>query len=148
MAKEKAPAFQFYPKEFLADGNVSGMSLQERGAYITLLCICWNDGSLPMDTGRLANMCATPLKQFAKFWPAVRVCFVEADGRYRHPRLDLEREKQAEHRQQQSVRGMAGAEKRWRKHSASNASAMPKAWPDDSSPISYLQSPISSLRSK
>jgi hypothetical protein len=36
----KSPAFQFYPKDFLTDENVRVMSLQERGAYITLLCLC------------------------------------------------------------------------------------------------------------
>lgn len=142
MAKEKSPAFQFYPKEFLADSNVSGMSLQELGGYIKLLCICWNDGSLPMATDRLANMVGVPEKVFTKFWPAVRVCFTERDGRYVHGRLDLERQKQAEHRQRASDRGTFGAEQRWRKHRASNAQALL----GDSSPISNLQSPISDLR--
>lgn len=123
MAKEKSPAFQFYPKEFLADGNVSGMTLQERGAYITLLCVCWNDGSLPMQTDRLANMVGTPLKQFERFWPAVRVCFHERDGRYVHPRLEREREKQASHRQRATDRGAKGADARWNKHGPSIAVA-------------------------
>lgn len=116
MAKEKSPAFQFYPREFLADGNVSGMSLHERGAYITLICICWNDGSLPMQTERLANMCGTPEKAFLKFWPAVRVCFTERDGRYVHPRLELEREKQETNRQRRSDAGGKGASGRWQTH--------------------------------
>lgn len=112
MAKEKAPAFQFYPREFLADGNVSGMSLQERGAYITLLCICWCEGSLPLSVERLANMCGTPLKQFTKFWPAVRVCFQEHGDRYIHPRLERERDKQAAYRALQSERGKRSGESR------------------------------------
>lgn len=95
------------------DGNVAVMSLQERGAYITFLCYCWQEGSLPMDTGRLAQMVGTPLKPFLKFWPAVRVCFAERDGRYIHRRLEKEREKQELHRQRASDRGKAGAEARW-----------------------------------
>lgn len=113
MAKEKSPAFQFYPREFLADGNVSGMSLQERGAYITLLCICWNEGSLPMQTDRLANMVGVPVKVFEKFWPAIRVCFTEHEGRYVHPRLERERDKQATNRQRRSDAGSKGADMRW-----------------------------------
>jgi uncharacterized protein YdaU (DUF1376 family) len=113
MAKEKSPAFQFYPKEFLMDGNVAGMSLQERGAYITFLCYCWQEGSLPMDQGRLAQMVGTPLKAFLRFWPAVRVCFSEQDGRYIHRRLEKEREKQTLHRERASSKGRAGAQARW-----------------------------------
>ena len=38
----KSPAFQFYAKEFLSDANQAGMSLQETGAYIRLICFEWN----------------------------------------------------------------------------------------------------------
>jgi uncharacterized protein YdaU (DUF1376 family) len=126
VAVEKAPAFQWYPKDFLSDGNVSSMSLAERGAYITLLCFCWIDGSLPTDVSRLGTMCGAQVKAFAAVWPAVRVCFREQDGRYVNPRLDLEREKQAEHRGQQTQRGSKGAEGRWRKHDPSMTQALPK----------------------
>ena len=150
MAAEKSPAFQFYPREFLSDGNVSGMSLHERGAYITLICICWNDGSLPTATERLANMVGTPHRQFLKFWPVIRACFVERDGRYVHPRLEREREKQDIYRRRQSDRGAAGADKRWRKHGASMAQASSgdgastaQAMLGDSSPISDLHTPVS-----
>lgn len=113
MAKEKSPAFQFYPKEFLTDGNVAGMSLQERGAYITLLCLCWQEGSLPANLDRLANMVGTPKRSFLHFWPAVERCFKTQGDRLIHPRLELEREKQASHRQRQSEKGKAGAAARW-----------------------------------
>jgi uncharacterized protein YdaU (DUF1376 family) len=147
MAKEKAPAFQFYPKEFLADGNVSAMTLAEIGAYMKLMCLCWNDESLPMATDRLANMVGVSRKQFDVLWPAVRVCFIERDGRYRHPRLDQERKKQTEHRQRQSDKGMAGAEKRWHRHSTGIGTGILRAIPNPClaiallSPISYLLSP-------
>ncbi len=109
MAAEKSPAFQFYPKEFLTDGNVAGMSLMERGAYITLLCVCWQEISLPVGVDRLANMVGISKAHFAKLWPAISVCFVERDGRLIHPRLEKEREKQAEFRRRQSDRGKASA---------------------------------------
>ena len=48
----KAPAFQFYPKDFLADANVMAMNMEERGCHITLLCACWNERS---GTGRRAQ---------------------------------------------------------------------------------------------
>ena len=144
--REKPPAYQWYPKDFLSDGNVKGMTLEERGAYITLLSVCWLDETLPMDSGRLANMCGVPVKVFARLWPAVRACFTERDGRYVHQRLEKEREKQATHRQRQSDRGLKGADTRWRKHHASNGASIDARWPDDGSSVSDLQSPISVLR--
>lgn len=151
MAPERSPAFQFYPKEFLADGNVGGMSLQERGAYITLLCFCWNDGSIPTDPARLATMCGTTAKAFAACWPAVRACFREHDGRFIHPRLERERAKQDDHRERRSDRGVRGAEGRWKKHDPSMPQASPKHDPsiaqamlgDGSASASPSASPIS-----
>jgi uncharacterized protein YdaU (DUF1376 family) len=99
----KAPAFQFYPKDFLTDENVRVMSLQERGAYITLICLCWTEGSLPSDANRLARLCGIPSTMFRKLWPAIAVCFREAgDDRLIHPRLEREREKQTSYRRRQS----------------------------------------------
>lgn len=110
----KSPAFQFYPADFLSDVNVVAMSLQERGAYITLLCFCWIQGSLPQDVGRLARLCGVPFPQFRKLWPALEPCFrpAELTDRLRHPRLDREREKQSAYRLQQSERGKLGGRPR------------------------------------
>ncbi len=130
MAAEKSPAFQFYPKEFLMDGNVSGMSLQELGAYIKLLCICWQDGNLPSDPRRLANMVGVPYRAFVKLWPALNVCFRDqAPDRLIHPRLEKERDKQEAYRNRQSDKGRAGAGARWPKHVSVVAQALAQAIP-------------------
>jgi uncharacterized protein YdaU (DUF1376 family) len=79
------------------------MSLQERGAYITLICLCWTEGSLPSDANRLARLCGIPSTMFRKLWPAIAVCFRDAgDDRLIHPRLEREREKQTSYRRRQS----------------------------------------------
>ena len=150
MAFEKAPAFQFYAKDFLTDGNVAGMSLQERGAYITLLCLCWQEQRLTTDEARLANMVGVPRALWRKLAPAVLRCFRSADGYITHPRLDAEREKQAAFRELSSKRGTAGASARWQKpmlqasfkHASSNACDMPDTMLGDGSPISDLQTPV------
>lgn len=108
MAAEKSPAFQFYPKDFLMDGNVAGMSLQERGAYITLLCICWQEQSLPNDQGRLARMVGVPLPVFRRLWPALVPCFQITAGRLTHKRLEIERQKQDAFRRRQRENGAKG----------------------------------------
>jgi uncharacterized protein YdaU (DUF1376 family) len=109
VSQDRSPAFQFYPRDFLSDANVIAMSMQERGVYITLLCNCWNEGTLPADTDRLARLCGLPISAFRKFWPAVEVCFSPADdvSRLIHKRLEREREKQELYRRRQSDKGKA-----------------------------------------
>ena len=109
MAAEKAPAFQFYPRDFLMDGNVAGMSLEERGAYITLLCLCWLETSLPNDMARLARMVGVSTVTFRRLWLALATCFQITDGRLTHKRLELERGKQDAYRRMQSEKGKASA---------------------------------------
>lgn len=121
----RAPAFQFYAKDFLTDSNVIVMSLAERGAYITLICSCWLEGTLPSDVNRLARLCGCPLSAFRKIWPALAPCFRRrGTDRLVHPRLERERQKQAEYKQRQSD----ASRKRWDKPQASrgNATALPK----------------------
>ena len=45
----KAPAYLWYPKDYLADANTVLMSLEEEGAYRRLLDYCWLEGSIPGD---------------------------------------------------------------------------------------------------
>lgn len=113
----KSPAFQFYPNDFLSDPNVIVMSLQERGAYITLICLCWAN-PLPSNINRLARLCGVPVATFRKLWPALEVCFrphpTEPDLLI-HPRLERERAKQLAFRSEKSEAGKRGAAKRWQK---------------------------------
>lgn len=136
----KAPAFQFYPKDFLSDSNVVGMSMQERGVYITLICICWQDHSIPADVAQLARQCSTPLRAFQRIWPAVEKCFRKSGAsRLVHPRLERERMKQADYRRRQSD----ASRKRWDKPEPSQRipkPGIPTAVPKPSSALSDLQS--------
>lgn len=117
MAREHAPAFQFYPKDFLTDGNVAVMSLQERGAYITLLCNCWIEGSIPIEPAKLARSCGVSVPVFQRLWPALAPCF-RTNGnadRLIQPRLERERNKQEAFRHSQREKGASGAAARWGK---------------------------------
>lgn len=129
MATEKSPAFQFYPKDFIGDANVAEMSMQERGVYITLICYCWDEGSIPSELDRVARLLSMPPKTLAKLWPAVKARFrplEESNARLVHPRLEKEREKQANHRRRQADR----ASKRWSsRNAATDAVASPQALP-------------------
>lgn len=146
MPKEKPPAFQFYPKDFLTDEKVVLMSNTEVGIYVRLLCFCWLEGSLPLDTGSLARMARMPLKHFTKLWEntPVKQCFqMGEDGRLRHKRLDSERQQQDQFRRRQTD----AAASRWHMPNPSQADATPVslALPPQCSP-SPSSSPISNLQ--
>lgn len=143
----KAPAFQFYPKDFLADSNVDEMSMAERGMYITLLCKCWLDGGLPIDLPALARMVRTRPDMFSKVWPSgLSKCFVERSGKLQNPRLLKEQKKQDEYRARQADNGSKGGRPPRNplvpKQKAVGSEKVTHAEPKESSssPISDLQS--------
>lgn len=149
MATQKpstSPAFQFYPKDFLMSAKVRRMSLTERGAYITLLALCWLDGSLPADPTALSYELHIPQKQFDRMWRGILgTCFEEKNGRLINERLNRERHKQVEFRRRASDFGKRGGRPN-RKGNPSEAERVPLSDPlqkqkgQESSPISNLQS--------
>ena len=114
---EKAAAFMFYPKDWLADCNVRLMTFAERGMYFDLLCYCWlNNGSLPDNTQALANLIGTSLEEFEAAWPQIKPCFRRVrNNRLIQRRLLYEKKKQAVIRRQRSEAGKQGMYNRWRK---------------------------------
>lgn len=114
----KAPAFQFYPADFLADEHVALMSNQEIGCYIKLLCYCWREGSIPNDTDKLAKLCGENGGVMAQLWLAISSCFSQLPDdhtRLTNPRLSEERIKQENHKLERSESGKKGAISRWKK---------------------------------
>jgi len=58
-ADDRAPSFQFYPKDYLSDSIVSAMTPEQRGGYVHLLCHAWSAeecGVLPDDDELLARL--------------------------------------------------------------------------------------------
>lgn len=105
------PAFQFYPKDFLADINVASMSMEERGIYITLLSYCWIEGWLPSGSTKLQRLCNNPLN-WEESWGNISPCFYEKDGKLYHKRLEEERRKQIEWREKSREGGIKSGEAR------------------------------------
>jgi len=157
MAPEKAPAFQFYPKDFLSDGNQGEMSLKETGAYARLMCRCWLEMTIPDDITRAANLCGATTAEMRQMWPAIRRCFRPSDvepGRLIHPRLEKERVKQEAYRQRQSAKGRASAAARTGcqpEYNHGSTTVQPDTQPDGNRMATRGQpksnSPISDLRS-
>lgn len=102
----KAPAFQFYPQDYLACDKVAQMSLEEEGAYIRLLCYCWNVGSIPKDLERCARLvgkgCSIETARFVQ--GAFNECSTDPE-RMVHKRIEKEREKQRLFREKASAAG-------------------------------------------
>lgn len=112
--KEKSPAFQFYPKDFLTDIKVILMSAEARGGYITLLCIDWlEDGFRADSLSKLAG-----LKEDSSAIAQLSECFMahpSKQGFVTNPRLQKERAKQKDFSKERAAAGKKGAKGRWNK---------------------------------
>jgi uncharacterized protein YdaU (DUF1376 family) len=110
-----SPAFQFYPKDFLADPNTIRMEPLHIGAYLLLLMECWDrDNRLPKDMEILAEVCRMTVEEFEPVWKKrLARCFREKKTFFWHKRLAEEIEKQKEWKAKHSDSGKKGAEKRW-----------------------------------
>jgi len=116
MAKEKAPAFQFYPRDWLSDINVRAMTHEERGMYWDLCAHEWLEGRLPDNPEEIARILDVTPEELAPHWDRIRSCFETTRAGYLvHPRLKRERKKQRERKKKQSDSGLKGANRRWRK---------------------------------
>jgi len=123
--KNRAPAFQFYADDFLA-GTMT-MTNEERGAYISLLCLQWSKGFVTeLDIQRMCLGMPTHCQGIcqSKFE-------VGEDGNYRNRRLEKERTKQKERSEKQRD----NANLRWQKDANAMPTHMPEDTNDDASPI-------------
>jgi uncharacterized protein YdaU (DUF1376 family) len=133
------------------------MTLEERGAYITLLAWSWEHGPVPNDLKRIAAILGTHVGSARRLWAEVCKRWTLNDkNEWRNRRLEKIRESQAAFSAVQSEKGKAGAAKRWEGHGPANghclaggmagamagpmAGVKPDGWPTDSSPISDLRS--------
>ena len=147
----KAPAFQFYPKDFLGSSSVGRMSLEAIGAYTLLLCYAWLDKGLPTETEELARLARLPHRQFLKMWSGpLGKCFTQRSGKLVNDRQEDERRKQKEFRDKQAKNGEQGGRPKKSKPDVTQnnpglSSGLQEHEPrkSSSSPISDLQSPTS-----
>jgi uncharacterized protein YdaU (DUF1376 family) len=113
----RAPAFQFYPGDWLSSPKVALMTPAEEGGYIRLLCYAWADSdcTLPDDDTILAN-----LSRLSEGWhngssTILRACFIphpKKPGRLFNERLLNERKKQDAWRKKSHEGGKRSAESR------------------------------------
>jgi uncharacterized protein YdaU (DUF1376 family) len=113
----KAPAFQFYPKDLLSDHDFLSLSCEERGALFSLLLHEWCNSGLPLDDGELARYSSANER-----WDSVRdrvMAFFKKTGgkksKWVNPHLQSQRKQQRERRAKQKQSGKQGAIVRWSK---------------------------------
>jgi len=122
--KRRAPAFQFYADDFLA--GTLDLSQAEVGAYVRLLCHQWNRGSIPVEPEKQQRLAGGPVSAdvLAKFHE-------DPDGFLRNPRLEQERMKQADFREQQRLKGIAsGQARREQRFNHGSTTVQPNPQPD------------------
>ena len=113
---DKSPAFQFYPRDFLANDAVSMMTNEQIGAYVLLLCHAWQrPEGLPLEMGPLSKLARCPQRRFEQsIWPTVRERFVSTETGWKNDRLEDERRKQCDFREAASRAGKRSGEARQR----------------------------------
>jgi uncharacterized protein YdaU (DUF1376 family) len=106
----ETPFIKFYASDFL--GGTSGLSPAERGVYITLLCLMFdNDGPILRDDTRLARRCGAPKATFIRILEALMDAgkVTEADGMLTNGRA----EKALIDRQNRTQNAGVAAKARW-----------------------------------
>ena len=112
----KAPAFQFYPADFLSDSKVILMSNEAVGCYIKLICHGWLEGSIPSNIEGIAKLCFCHSEKMATLWEEIKLCYIthpKDPEKLIHPRLEKERKKQVTNRKERVSAGKKGAKARW-----------------------------------
>lgn len=83
------------------------MSLEAVGFYVRLLNYQWVEGSIPAEVDTLDQLLGLPLNTSLRLWPEVEKVFKKdsRSGRFKNPRLDLERKAAAKKRKSLQIRG-------------------------------------------
>jgi uncharacterized protein YdaU (DUF1376 family) len=120
----RAPAFQFYPKDWF-DFRVQRMSLAAQGAYLRLLCFMWVDShnqcSIIDNNELLARAIGTTVEQWLELRAEIQCesdpIFEEKSGCLVSARLRLEASKQRKYRESQAEKGKRSAQQRFNRGS-------------------------------
>ena len=107
-----APFIKFYPADFLS--GTSGLAPAERGIYITLLCLIYeNDGPIRRDDERLSRRCGCRRTTFKKVLESLidEGKIVERDGLL----TNLRSQNEIHERRSRTANAKLAANKRWHK---------------------------------
>ena len=125
--------------------------MEERGAYITLLCHSWIEGFIPNDIKKLSILCNVTEEKMAQLWLAISPCFKNGkkNNKLFNPRLKKERKKQIDFNKERIKSGKKGAKIRWEKgDSSAIEQPMAKNGSSSSSSSSTANKPLKHIDDK
>ncbi len=113
MAQEKAPAYQWYPKDYELDEAVKLMTYEQEGIYRRLLDHQALHGSIPADPSDVAMLVPKVSRQrFLSLWPRIAGKFASVDGRLVNQKLERVKANTAAYKAGKVKGGKASAEAR------------------------------------
>jgi uncharacterized protein YdaU (DUF1376 family) len=124
------PWFKVMASDVLADEDFASWSLEERGAYFTLLCMAWQAGSIPASHTALARLVRVDGADMARTLSAVGRKFIEHPtdkDRLVSPMLEAQLDVIKALSDKRSKVGTIGAKARWQTHKF----AMANGWQTD-----------------
>ena len=115
MARDRAPAFLYYPRDYLADGAVQAMSFDQQGRYWRAISLSWDTetpGIAPEDQWR-RWMAYSPSKWSANRETMAAAFHIPGDGTWVQKRLVLEKNAQRERIRRAGAGAKKSNELRW-----------------------------------
>ena len=110
---------QFYPRDFLSDINVQSMSLEQLGAYIKLMAICWIQDDIPNDNEELSDILGIDQEYFEKnIEKKIRKVFEVDTNDIRklfNPRIKKDKKEAKKKYSKRSEVNKANIQKRWQR---------------------------------
>lgn len=132
--KNKSPAFQFYPDDWLGSKAIALMKPSHEGGYIRLLCYQWNDPTCTLPNNfeqlRVLSRLGAEFRSAWKYLKQVFVPFPKDKTRVYNVRLYEEMLKQQQHREEMAAAGKRGAMARWG-HEVEPKSDMARPYSED-----------------
>ena len=111
------PAFQFYASDWAH--SVSSMTLEERGAYITLLAWSWEHGPVPDNNKRLSAILGCSKSKTIKLWSEISRRWIQDEGgEWVNPRLESVRSSASKYHTTKIEIAKAGGYVRWKSDQA------------------------------
>ncbi len=134
MAAEKAPAFQFYVRDWRSSRKVQVMSFKERGMYLEMLIEQWDKGAAPSSPKACALAFGGTDGEWERSWAALSACFSprKRDGLLINAKLETIRRDKRKFIKGQEHSGLRGADKRWAAHRLAIGSPSKKMGSDSS----------------
>lgn len=116
---QTAPAFQFYASDVIADKRYRSMSLEERGLFLSLMCECWVNKSVPVDPEKLGQWLGFPATAIKSAMTEQVLSFFQSQqSEFISPELEKYRLELQTARQKMSKAGKEGAQIREEKKRA------------------------------